>query len=66
MIFVFITSCNIATRFFVKISLGGNVHYGMDNRRTLSNSQKERNKSLEKINHRLKQVIKGYHYSHFL
>jgi hypothetical protein len=29
-------------------------------------SQKERNISLEKINHRLKQVIKGYHYSHFL
>ncbi|MCM3690927.1 plasmid pRiA4b ORF-3 family protein [Neobacillus niacini] len=27
---------------------------------------KERNISQEKINHRLKQVIKGYHYSHFL
>lgn len=29
-------------------------------------NQKERNISKEKINHRLKQVIKGYHYSHFL
>ena len=31
-----------------------------------ADSQKERNISHEKINHRLKQVIKGYHYSHFL
>jgi hypothetical protein len=29
-------------------------------------NQKERNISKEKINQRLKQVIKGYHYSHFL
>ncbi|PAE32304.1 plasmid pRiA4b ORF-3 family protein, partial [Bacillus sp. 7884-1] len=31
-----------------------------------SDNQKERNRSKERINHRLKQVIKGYHYSHFL
>lgn len=31
-----------------------------------SDNQKERNISKEKINHRLKQVIKGYHYSYFL
>jgi hypothetical protein len=33
---------------------------------TWADNQKERNISQEKINHRLKQVIKGYHYSHFL
>lgn len=31
-----------------------------------SDNQKERNIRKEKINHRLKQVIKGYHFSHFL
>jgi hypothetical protein len=31
-----------------------------------SDNQRERNISKERINHRLKQVIKGYHYSHFL
>ncbi|SDN64707.1 plasmid pRiA4b ORF-3 family protein [Bacillus sp. OK048] len=33
---------------------------------TWADNQKERNISQEKINHRLKQVIKGYHYSYFL
>jgi hypothetical protein len=31
-----------------------------------ADSQKERNRSHEKINHGLKQIIKGYHYSQFL
>ena len=34
--------------------------------KTWAENQKERNISKEKMNHRLKQVIKGYYYSHFL
>ncbi|WHY03369.1 plasmid pRiA4b ORF-3 family protein [Neobacillus sp. DY30] len=34
--------------------------------KALSNHQKERNISKEKINHRLKQVLKGYQYSSYL
>jgi hypothetical protein len=41
-------------------------HPEHENLKEWSDNQKERNISKERINHRLKQVIKGYHYSHFL